>query len=833
MNSRKETESQAEKYVKKGKFNEAISEYKTLLTDGEEDIPIRNIIGDLYVKAGQEEMAAQEFRQIARHYEEKKIFAKSIALYKRITRLDPNDYTSAEKLAELLSFQGYISEAKDEYKRLAKKYVAANENQNAMKMYRFLINLDHGDEDSRLALVDIYEKEDLIEQAVEQLNVLAELKIHGEKFKEARELLDRARNIDIDHTRTLFNLIGLLKRDKKDNEALSLVKNILGKDEQNINALRIYGNLLLRKNDYKKAEDIFSKILEINPNEINARIKLGTIHIYEKNYDEAFEIFEPLVDSFLKRNKEDKAVSLLGLILRTKVIHVPTLEKIAKVYEIKNQPEKLRLVYRILLNQYKKEDNKERALDILRRMVSVFPENDVYYREYKKIRKDMGISEEDDEEVESIFQQRDAQLTLEESLSQADLYIQQGLFRIAKRFLESLRLDFPEEPIIQRKLEEIKETSSDSDRDKISEKMEIITEKQAEIKKISEDKEKEEQEKEEKEPKDKEKEKAEQKDKEREEKEQRDKEKEEQEQKEKEKEKAEQEDKKREEKEQKDKEKEEQEQKEKERENKEREEKEQKEKEKEKEEQKDKEREEKEKDEKDKEDKVTEDIEKDKKQGEGIVLEESAQEEEIVPEEDLVSVAHIFADTDIIPFSSPEDETVDFFDLAERINEELEAIEDVMSLQKERISSTSEKPLQEIIKEFRKDFSERMHEASDESRYNLGIAFMEQGLYDEAIDEFKLASRESFLTVDCFLSISFCFQSKKNYGEAIKWVQKAMDISEKDSTQFYSLKYELASLFEAMGEYLKAMQTFIEVKEWKSDFRDVGQRLKNVATKIK
>jgi tetratricopeptide (TPR) repeat protein len=230
---------------------------------------------------------------------------------------------------------------------------------------------------------------------------------------------------------------------------------------------------------------------------------------------------------------------------------------------------------------------------------------------------------------------------------------------------------------------------------------------------------------------------------------------------------------------------------------------------------------------------VTEDIEKDEEQGEDIVHEESPQEEEIVPEEDLVSVAHIFADTDIIPFSSPDDETVDFFDLAERINEELEAIEDVMSLQKERISSTSEKPLQEIIKEFKKDFSERMHEASDESRYNLGIAFMEQGLYDEAIDEFKLASRESFLTVDCFLSISFCFRNKKNLGEAIKWVQKAMDISEKDSTPFYSLKYELASLFEAMGEHLKAMQTFIEVKEWKSDFRDVGQRLKNVATKIK
>ena len=45
MSSKKDAESLAEKYVKKGKYSEAIGEYKKLLTNGEEDIPIRSIIG--------------------------------------------------------------------------------------------------------------------------------------------------------------------------------------------------------------------------------------------------------------------------------------------------------------------------------------------------------------------------------------------------------------------------------------------------------------------------------------------------------------------------------------------------------------------------------------------------------------------------------------------------------------------------------------------------------------------------------------------------------------------------------------------------------------------
>ncbi len=80
MTSRKGIEATAEKYVKRRKYKEAVKEYQKLLTGDEQDITIRNILGDLYVKTNLEERAVEEFLRIAQHYEDKKNYAKSIAL---------------------------------------------------------------------------------------------------------------------------------------------------------------------------------------------------------------------------------------------------------------------------------------------------------------------------------------------------------------------------------------------------------------------------------------------------------------------------------------------------------------------------------------------------------------------------------------------------------------------------------------------------------------------------------------------------------------------------------------------------------------------------------
>ena len=99
---------------------------------------------------------------------------------------------------------------------------------------------------------------------------------------------------------------------------MDLVNEILTKDKENIKALYLLGNLHFEDGNLKEAEEILAKIISLRPKEVEARIKIGKIHIQKNELDLAFEIFDPLVDTLVRKQKEDKAVGLLGLILSAK-----------------------------------------------------------------------------------------------------------------------------------------------------------------------------------------------------------------------------------------------------------------------------------------------------------------------------------------------------------------------------------------------------------------------------------------------------------------------------------------------------------------------------------
>ena len=117
-------------------------------------------------------------------------------------------------------------------------------------------------------------------------------------------------------------------------------------------------------------------------------------------------------------------------------------------------------------------------------------------------------------------------------------------------------------------------------------------------------------------------------------------------------------------------------------------------------------------------------------------------------------------------------------------------------------------------------------------RFNLGIAFLEQGLLDEAIEEFKLASKDKSRTVECFTVISNCYRQKKDSQEAAKWLEKALKITKEGSDWFYALKYELASIYEELKEIEKAFILYTEIKKWNSEYKDVDRKVKIIEKKL-
>jgi len=172
-NSRAKIEALAEKLVKRGKLLDAIREYQKLLSGTEQDIPVRTQIGDLYVRSNHKRKAVEEFFKISEFYERKGLHPKAIATLKRITRIDPDYLESIKKLAQLYKDQGFISEARSEFARLAQVLEKQGQTKDAIQVYRKLLKLSPNDMVSRTALANLSIKTGEIDAAMEEFNLVA------------------------------------------------------------------------------------------------------------------------------------------------------------------------------------------------------------------------------------------------------------------------------------------------------------------------------------------------------------------------------------------------------------------------------------------------------------------------------------------------------------------------------------------------------------------------------------------------------------------------------------------------------------------------------------
>ncbi len=690
----------AQKYAKRGKLKEAIAEYQKFLTENPQDLHIRSLVGDLYLKAGEKEKAISEFKKMADFYEGRGLFSQSLAIYKKVNRLDPDDMDIAVKMADLYSNQGFLSEAKEKYLQIAEKLQDAEQKKEAISLYEKIIDLDKEDFESKLTLASLYTKQGSIEKAVERFNEVAEFKIHKEDFEKAKEVLNLAKNLKEDDLRTLSNFVEIHKKEGRSQEALNLIHSVLKKDESNLRALSLLGNLYHEKKDFEKAEETFRKIISLNPKDSEARFKLGRILVSKGSLDEAFEHFEPLVDSLLRRQKEEKAVGLLGLILSTKKPHLLTLEKLASIYKSNNQTRNLEIVYRVILEECRRKDLKEKSLSILKDLVRISPLDEDAVAQYRKLSKELGIPEEMEIPIEPSVSIEKAKEIIEDNLAKADLYIEQGLIRNARRILEHLRIKFPDEPKIEQKIAALEQFSPEVREEEIAQRVEKVSKKEAEL--------------------------------------------------------------------------------------------------------------------------FRKEIPKEKEKRPSVA--EEGQEEKL-------TAADIFADTDIIPDISPEGEGKLYYDLEERIDEELQVLRQTHHQQLKGDTAVEEKELADILSEFKKGVEAKVGKEDYESRFNLGIAYLEQGLIDEAIQEFQLSCQDKKRVVDCYCAISACFRRKKEFKEAIEWIKKALQNSEKGSDQSFRLKYETASVYEEMEEWKKALRLYNEIKKWNPDYLDVVDKIEEIQEK--
>ena len=136
--------------------------------------------------------------------------------------------------------------------------------------------------------------------------------------------------------------------------------------------------------------------------------------------------------------------------------------------------------------------------------------------------------------------------------------------------------------------------------------------------------------------------------------------------------------------------------------------------------------------------------------------------------------------------------------------------------------------LADIFREFQKGVDKQLGKEDYETRYNLGIAYKEMGLVDEAIAEFQLAAKDEARLLECASMLGICFLEKGMPKLAVKWFEKGLAAPGRNEEEYQGLRYDLASALEQAGETERSLALFTELYGQDASFRDVADKLRQL-----
>jgi pilus assembly protein FimV len=141
--------------------------------------------------------------------------------------------------------------------------------------------------------------------------------------------------------------------------------------------------------------------------------------------------------------------------------------------------------------------------------------------------------------------------------------------------------------------------------------------------------------------------------------------------------------------------------------------------------------------------------------------------------------------------------------------------------------------LSEMFGELKQELEEEVIAGDDdpETHYNLGVAFREMGLLDEAIAEFQKVcnaidrGKAFSQPVQTYTWLAQCFLDKGVPDAAIRWYERALGIPGLDNEARLAINYELGSACETARDKPAALRHFTDVYGANIDYRDVAERI--------
>jgi tetratricopeptide (TPR) repeat protein len=192
---------QAAEFEQKRQFDKALAKYRQVLDSisgdlNEADVALYNRVGDLLLRQGNVSDAVIHYERAVDLYADGGFFSNAIALCNKILRTAPGRSSIYYKLGRISARKGFISDAKQNFLEYADRMRKSGQIDEAFRALKEFADLCPDQDDIRIMLADQLARDDRKEEAVEQLQLLYEKTVSEGRTTEAKAVLDRMRAID-------------------------------------------------------------------------------------------------------------------------------------------------------------------------------------------------------------------------------------------------------------------------------------------------------------------------------------------------------------------------------------------------------------------------------------------------------------------------------------------------------------------------------------------------------------------------------------------------------------------------------------------------------------
>ncbi|HEX5659692.1 MAG TPA: tetratricopeptide repeat protein [Polyangiales bacterium] len=167
----------------------------------------------------------------------------------------------------------------------------------------------------------------------------------------------------------------------------------------------------------------------------------------------------------------------------------------------------------------------------------------------------------------------------------------------------------------------------------------------------------------------------------------------------------------------------------------------------------------------------------------------------------------------------------DSFDIAEKLAGEL--VETPEAAAEEMIDVES------VFAQFKKGVAEQIAPDDSETHFDLGIAYKEMGLIDDAVNEFELAARSKKRASTALTMIGSCHLERGKSELAIEYFQKALKSEGAGIPEELALNYEIGNAYDQTGDIERALTSFEIVAARDRNYRGVSGRIDQLKKRAK